>query len=178
MVGRGTPEKSKEHPKLRISPFKKTGIVDSTCFVPSKTSGREKKFLGLVQIENKAHRWFCICTSSRNVFSCSEFLGTKQVDSPVGSTCSVDSTVCRRIGTPGKQIKNQNFVAVVAKTSSWVGWPSCVGSSLGWGFWSRLVLQLNFIWVIPNRWSRCSSYNHINSNPWYKTSAPTRAAWF
>ena len=44
-------------------------IVDSTCLGPRKESGREKIFLGLVQIESKAHRWIWIGTRTRNVFS-------------------------------------------------------------------------------------------------------------
>ena len=54
----------------------------STCFGPREKSGREKNFPGLVQIESTAHRWFWICTRTRNFFSRPDFFeGIKQVES-------------------------------------------------------------------------------------------------
>ena len=64
---------------------KQTNIVDSTSFGPREKSGREKIFPGLVQIESTAHRWFWICTRTRNFFVRPDF--------PMAKASGIDNSV-------------------------------------------------------------------------------------
>ena len=45
---------------LDLCVYSPSDMADSTCFGPRKKSGQENNFLGLVQIESKAHRWFWV----------------------------------------------------------------------------------------------------------------------